>query len=261
LKVLSDRPPVPGPLPRPPVPGPRPQPTPPPKPAAPRVNTSTLAGVQRASQPAPQPAPRPAPQPVSSSSRPPTISADKDYRSPYQDAINRRLAKDPNHMFGLRDPEKESSGFTGWVKNLFEPRVPRPMEIPITGKQASNPDNLDVFGNPIPLKIDDQIFSLRHRAMAPPPVSIQDQLAAYGVSFPAMKNGEEVLRYPALERDEWGRIVRIPGEYLEEKSPLTWRRASNSPRLVPLPVTPEALEARPRPSWWYSDESPYPPSQ
>jgi hypothetical protein len=176
-------------------------------------------------------------------------------------AMQRRLAEDPNHTFGLQDPGGDSGGFTSWVKGLFEPRVPTPMDIPITGKQENNPDNLDVFGRPIPFKIDDKIFSLRHKPMPPPPVSIQDRLAAMGTAFPAMRNGEETLRYPKLTIDEWGRTVRVPGEYLDEPSHLTYRRAQKNPRLVPLPVTPEALEARPRPSWWYSDESPYPPSQ
>ena len=211
----------------------------------------------------PAPAPRPAPpNPNSAESRnnpappPPSPPRPRDQQRPRDnnlslEAVLRRMQPMPT----LQDPNKQSNPVTSWLSSLGQPRVPKPMDIP-------NPNRLGIFGQPVVEKVDDKIFSLRHTPMPPPAVSFADEMAALGASFPAIRNGEETARYPELQRDEWGRTVRVPGSYLDEMSPLARPWRSRRPaQLVPLPVTPEALESRPRPPWWYSDDSPYPPSQ
>ena len=224
----------------------RQQGTPPaPQPTTPRVDTSSLAGVSRASQPtfprlqlAPPPdSPAPSRQPRPTPSRP----AVRQPTPPRLSAINKRLAPPANESspsMRVRDPNEKPNPVTSFLGGLFEPRVPTPTYI-----ETNQPG---VFSNRNRLEpIDSRYRSLSNQVLPPPPLSYQDEMATNpaGWGMPVMRDGEPTMLYNNITLDDWGRLVVAPG-YSEVRDPRLPTYSGLDPVLVPYRPSEDELERK-----------------
>ena len=112
----------------------------------------------------------------------------------------------------LQTPADERNPVSNFLSRMFGERTPVPRQVETSEK--------NVFGKPMSVPVDSMAWSFARRPMTSPGQSPADERAYRGYAYMS-----DPIRYPKLERNEWGQVVRVPGEFLDEMSPL-----ANPPR-------------------------------